>query len=44
MGLSRVLDAKGDLVCLISPFGRVFRVDFPTLRAPLDVFWQDLPL
>ena len=27
-GLSRVLDARGDLVCLIFPFGRVFRIDF----------------
>jgi hypothetical protein len=27
-GLSRVLDAKGDLVCQISSFGRVFRADF----------------
>jgi hypothetical protein len=27
-GLSRVLDAHGDLVCCISPFGRVFQANF----------------
>ena len=27
-GLSRVLDSRGDLVCPIVPFGRVFRIDF----------------
>src|SRR5579859_5107045 len=27
-GSSRVLDHQGDLMCRISPFGRVFRVDF----------------
>jgi hypothetical protein len=27
-GLSRVLDAKGDLVCQNSPFGQVFRANF----------------
>jgi hypothetical protein len=43
-GLSYVLDAKGDLVCQISPFGRVFRTEFSHSSGPLDVFWQDLPL
>jgi transposase InsO family protein len=28
MALSQVLDACGDLICQISPFGRVFSVDF----------------
>jgi hypothetical protein len=27
-GLSRVLDAQGDLFCRISPFGQVFSADF----------------
>src|SRR5579883_2708286 len=27
-GFSRILDHQGDLVCHISPFGHVFRVDF----------------
>ena len=27
-GCSRVLDSHGDLVCRISPAGRVFRADF----------------
>jgi hypothetical protein len=36
-GLSRVLDTKGDLVCPISPFGRVFELIFHILLAPLDV-------
>jgi hypothetical protein len=33
-GLSRVLDACGDLVCQISPFGRVFSDDFSHSSAP----------
>jgi hypothetical protein len=43
-GLSRVLDAYGDLICQISPFGRVFSADFHILLTLLDVCWQDLPL
>jgi len=27
-GCSRVLDAKGELVCKILPFGRIFQIDF----------------
>ena len=33
-GLSRVLDARGDLVCQISPFGRVFSADFSHSSGP----------
>jgi hypothetical protein len=32
--LSRVLDAHGDLVCQISPFGRVFSADFSHSSGP----------
>jgi hypothetical protein len=40
-GLSHILDAHGDLVSQISPFGRVFSVDFHILLAVFDVCWQD---
>jgi hypothetical protein len=40
-GLSRVLDSQGNLVCQIVPFGHVFRADFFTLLALLDVWWPD---
>jgi transposase InsO family protein len=33
-GLSRVLDARGDLICQISPFGRVFSADFSHSSGP----------
>jgi hypothetical protein len=33
-GLSRVLDARGDLICQISPFGRVFSADFSHFSSP----------
>jgi hypothetical protein len=33
-GLSRVLDAQGDLVCRISPFGRVFQANFTHSSSP----------
>jgi hypothetical protein len=33
-GFSRVLDAQGDLVCQISPFGQVFSVDFSHSSSP----------
>ena len=33
-GLSRVLDARGDLVCQLLPFGRVFCVDFLSSFGP----------
>jgi hypothetical protein len=33
-GLSRVLDARGDLVCQISPFGRVFSPNFSHSSGP----------
>jgi hypothetical protein len=36
-GLSRVLDACGDLICQISPFGRVLMPIFHILLALLDV-------
>jgi hypothetical protein len=39
MGRSRVLDAKGDLVCHIFPFGRFFELIFPIQPVLLDVFW-----
>jgi hypothetical protein len=28
MGCSRVLDSRGDLVCMIVPEGQIFRADF----------------
>jgi hypothetical protein len=43
-GLSRVLDAHGDLICQISPFGEFSVLIFHILLALLDVCWQDLPL
>jgi hypothetical protein len=33
-GLSRVLDARGDLICQISPFGRVFSADVSHSSGP----------
>ena len=33
-GCSRVLDAKGELVCKIKPFRRIFRVDFSLSSDP----------
>jgi hypothetical protein len=33
-GLSRVLDARGDLICQISPFGRVVSADFSHSSGP----------
>jgi hypothetical protein len=33
-GLSRVLDARGDLICQIFPFGRVFSADFSHSSSP----------
>jgi hypothetical protein len=33
-GLSRVLDARGDAICQISPFGRVFCADFSHSSGP----------
>ena len=34
-GCSRVLDAKGELVCKIKPFGRIFQIDFSQSSGPL---------
>jgi len=33
-GCSRVLDAKGELVCKILPFGRIFQIDFSRSAGP----------
>jgi hypothetical protein len=33
-GLSRALDVRGDLICQISPFGRVFNTDFSHSSGP----------
>ena len=33
-GCSRVLDAKGELVCKIMPFGRIFQADFSRSSGP----------
>jgi len=33
-GCSRVLDAKGELVCMILPFGRIFQIDFSQSSGP----------
>jgi hypothetical protein len=37
-GMSQVLDARGDLVCQISHFGRVFSADFFTFFWPFLMF------
>ena len=34
-GCSCVLDAKGELVCKIKPFGRIFQADFSLSSGPL---------
>ena len=33
-GCSRVLDAKGELVCKILPFGHIFQIDFSRSSGP----------
>ncbi|WVZ64206.1 hypothetical protein U9M48_013767 [Paspalum notatum var. saurae] len=37
-GCSRVLDAQESLVCLVLPFGKVFRVDFLSSSGPFRCF------
>ena len=34
MGASRVLDSRGDLVCMVIPEGQIFQVDFSQAVGP----------
>jgi hypothetical protein len=38
-GGSRILDSRGDLVCMVVPEGQVFRADFLSLRVWSIVSW-----
>jgi hypothetical protein len=38
-GGSRILDSRGDLVCMVVPKGQVFRADFLSLRVWSVVSW-----
>jgi hypothetical protein len=43
-GASRILDSRGDLVCMVVLEGQIFRVDFANLPGLVVVLWLVLPV